>query len=116
MSLIYKILPKADFEAAMAEGFFSGAGIDLADGYIHFSGPDQAQETARLHFRGKTDLVVFSVETEGLGDALKWEASRGGQLFAHLYARLPMDRVIEVVDAPLDTDGVPRITLLPHSV
>ena len=110
MSLIYKILPKADFDAAMAEGFFSGAG------YIHFSGPDQAQETARLHFRGKTDLVVFSVETEGLGDALKWEASRGGQLFAHLYARLPMDRVIEVADAPLDTDGVPRITLLPHSV
>ena len=109
MSRIYKILPRGLWQAAAAAGRFDGAAIDLADGYIHFSTAAQAQETARLHFRGQTDLVVLAVDAEALGPALKWEASRGGQLFPHLYGGLDPAHVAAVTEAPVDAEGVPQL-------
>ncbi len=109
MTKIYKILPRTEWQAAKAVGTFTGSGIDLRDGYIHFSTASQAQETARLHFRGKTDLVVLEIDATAL--ALTWEPSRGGALFPHLYAHLPVTAVTAVIDAPLDGDGVPSFTL-----
>lgn len=109
MTKIYKILPRAEWRAAQAAGTFTGSGIDLRDGYIHFSTAAQARETARLHFHGKPDLVVLEVDAAGLD--LVWEPSRGGALFPHLYAPLPASAVTAVIDAPLDTGGVPSFTL-----
>ncbi|CAN7554134.1 DUF952 domain-containing protein [Phenylobacterium sp. LjRoot225] len=109
MSRIYKILPRADWDAARTSGLFAGSAIDLQDGYIHLSTADQAQETARRHFHGQPNLVVLAVEADDLGEALRWEPSRGGALFPHLYAPLDAARVIAVTEAPLDADGVPQM-------
>jgi uncharacterized protein (DUF952 family) len=91
---------------------FSGSAVDRQDGYIHFSTAAQAQETAARHFRGQADLVVLAVEADDLGAALRWEPSRGGALFPHLYAGLDVTRVRAVTEAPLDADGVPRLGAL----
>ncbi len=107
MTAIYKILPRAAWQAAQAAGVFSGAAIDLEDGYIHFSTSAQAPETARRHFAGQRDLVVLEVNGVDLGEALVWEASRGGQLFPHLYGVLDVALVRAVHEAPLGADGVP---------
>ena len=109
MARIYKILPRADWRAAQAAGAFAGSAVDLADGYIHFSTGAQAAETARRHFAGQVDLVVLEVEADDLGAALKWEPSRGGDLFPHLYGRLPTAAVRAVSEAPLGADGVPQL-------
>ncbi len=112
MSRIYKLLDRVLWERARAQGRFDGAEIDLKDGYIHFSTAAQAPETARLHFKGRQDLVVLEIEAESLGEALKWEPSRGGQLFPHLYGPLETSLVIAVHEAPLGEDGAPILTLL----
>jgi uncharacterized protein (DUF952 family) len=91
---------------------FEGSGIDRRDGYIHVSPAAQAQETARLHFKGAADLVVLEIDAAALGAALVWEPSRGGQLFPHLYGKLPADRVTAVHEAPLNADGVPVLAFL----
>jgi uncharacterized protein (DUF952 family) len=109
MSLIYKILLRAAWDAAVAAGRFDGSPVDLQDGYIHFSTAAQAQETAARHFLGQSDLVVASFEAGALGPALRWEPSRGGQLFPHLYASLDPALAKGVVDAPLGADGVPDL-------
>lgn len=88
MPLIYKICPEGLWRAAERGGRFDGAPVDLADGYIHFSTGEQARETAAKHFPGQTDLLLIAFETERFGDALRWEPSRGGVLFPHLYATL----------------------------
>ncbi|WP_337187389.1 DUF952 domain-containing protein [Phenylobacterium sp.] len=106
---VYKILPRAEWAAAQAAGRFTGSAVDRQDGYIHFSTAAQAQETARRHFAGQADLVVLEVEAEDLGADLRWEASRGGDLFPHLYGALAAARVLAVHEAPLDDDGAPRI-------
>ncbi|HEV7384723.1 MAG TPA: DUF952 domain-containing protein, partial [Phenylobacterium sp.] len=102
---IYKLLPRADWSAAHEAGRFSGSGVDLADGYIHFSTAAQAQETARRHFAGQADLVVLEVEADDLGGALRWEPSRGGDLFPHLYGPLDVRQVRYLNEAPLGADG-----------
>jgi len=79
--------------------------IDLQDGFIHFSTAGQAAETAARHFTGQAGLVLVAVDADVLGDALRWEVSRGGALFPHLYGDLPMSAVREVVPLPLDADG-----------
>ena len=109
MTAIYKILPRTAWDQAVAAGRFDGSPIDLKDGYIHFSTAGQAQETAARHFRGETGLVVVAVETEALGAALRWEPSRGGQLFPHLYAPLDPALAKGVTEAPLGADGVPDV-------
>jgi uncharacterized protein (DUF952 family) len=108
MSLIYKISPESDWRAAEAAGVYTGAPVDLADGFIHFSAADQLRETAAKHFHGQADLLLIAVETEALGEALKWEPSRGGALFPHLYAELTMSAVVWVKPLPLGADGVHR--------
>ena len=109
MSRIYKILDRAEWEAAMAARRFEGSVVDRADGFIHFSTAAQAAETARRHFAGREDLVVLAVDADDLGPALKWEPSRGGDLFPHLYAHLDAFLVREVTEAPLGPDGVPQV-------
>ena len=95
MTLIYKILSRAEWERALADGWFLGSEVDAADGFIHFSTAAQVVETARRYFAGQRDLVVFSVDADGLGDSLKWEPSRGGALFPHRYSPLDCGKVIE---------------------
>jgi uncharacterized protein (DUF952 family) len=107
MGRIYKILPRAEWTAAVEAGSFAGSAVDHADGYIHFSTAAQAGETARRYFAGLADLVVLEVEGDDLGEALKWEPSRGGDLFPHLYAALDVGQVRAVHEAPLGPDGVP---------
>lgn len=109
MSRIYKILPRADWEAMQAAGRFEGSAVDLKDGFIHFSTAGQAQETARRHFAGQAGLVVLEVEADELGETLIWEPSRGGELFPHLYAPLDAALVRDVTEAPLDEGGVPQL-------
>lgn len=105
MATIYKICPSALWQEAALTGTFTGMPIDLADGYIHFSGADTVAETARLYFAGQADLVLAAINGEALGDALRYEASRGGQLFPHLYGWLPMSAVRWVKPLPLGPDG-----------
>jgi uncharacterized protein (DUF952 family) len=109
MSLIYKILPRSAWDEAVALGRFDGSPVDLQDGFIHFSTADQAQETAARHFRGEAGLVVAAFEAETLGGDLRWEPSRGGQLFPHLYGPLDPDLAASVTEAPLGADGVPDL-------
>lgn len=109
LTRIYKILKRAEWEAARSAGSFGGAAIDLADGYIHFSAADQARETARRHFAAQDDLLLLAVDAASLGTALRWEPSRDGALFPHLYAHLPTDLVVEVRAAPLGADGIPDL-------
>lgn len=103
--LVYKIAPRPLWEAAEATGVFAGASIDFEDGFIHLSSGAQVKETARLYFAGQTDLLLIAVDTAAVGDALKWEASRGGDLFPHLYAPLEFSAVEFVVPLPLGPDG-----------
>ncbi len=102
---IYKIVPEALWKPARQAGVFEGAAIDLSDGYIHFSTAAQVRETAARHFAGQTDLLLVAVDGAMLGDALKYEASRGGDLFPHLYANLPLDAVLWERPLPLDASG-----------
>ena len=107
MSKIYKILPKAEWDAARDAGAFAGSAIDLADGFIHFSGHDTAQRTAELYFKSQGDLMLLTVEADDLGEALKWEASRDGAMFPHLFRDLKVEEVIAERALELDADGVP---------
>lgn len=109
MPRIYKMLPRAEWASAKAAGRFEGSAVDIADGFIHFSTKSQAQETARRHFAGQSDLVVLEVEADGLGASLKWEPSRGGDLFPHLYAPLLTAQVLAVHEAPLGADNTPQV-------
>ena len=103
---IYKIVPSELWQEARKAGLFKGAAIDLKDGYIHFSTAAQAIETARLHFAGVADLLLVAIDATVFGEALKWEASRGGDLFPHLYADLPLDAVLWEKPLPLGADGL----------
>jgi len=92
-SVIYKISPASPWREAEREGVFRGAPVDLADGFIHFSTAEQVEETAARHFAGQQDLLLIAVEVAKLGPALRWEPSRGGALFPHLYATLCLTSV-----------------------
>ncbi len=104
-SIIYKISPEELWCSAEQAGRFDGAPIDLRDGYIHFSTSAQVRETAAKHFSGQADLVLVDVSSEALGGALKWEVSRSGALFPHLYAPLDLSAVLWTKQLPLDGDG-----------
>jgi uncharacterized protein (DUF952 family) len=101
---IYKICDTAAWRAAERMGEFAGAPVDLADGYIHFSTAEQVAETAAKHFAGQHDLVLVAVDADALGTALKWELSRGGALFPHLYRMLPLHAVRWVKPLSLGPD------------
>lgn len=103
--LIFKVVNLGEWAAAEVAGRFTGAPIDHKDGYIHLSTATQLQETVSKHFRGLDDLLVVAVEATALGDALKYEVSRGGDLFPHLYGVLPIEAVRWVKPLVLKADG-----------
>jgi uncharacterized protein (DUF952 family) len=105
MALVYKILGADEWRAAQAARIFPGSDVDRRDGFIHFSEASQAAETAAKWFSGRADLVLVAVQVEALDDRLKWEPSRGGQLFPHLYADLPLSAVAWARTLPLGEDG-----------
>lgn len=90
---IFKLVSRQLWREAQAKGIFKGASIDLVDGYIHFSTAEQLAVTARKHFSGQADLLLLEVDASDLGDLLRWEPSRGGDLFPHLYAPLALEAV-----------------------
>jgi len=102
---MYKICPAPLWHAAEASGVFHGAPVDTADGFIHFSTADQVAETAARHFAGLDDLLIVAVDAGALGAALKYEESRGGALFPHLYGPLRLDAVRWAKPLPLGPDG-----------
>jgi len=102
---VYKIVDRESWDAAKAEGVYRGAPVDLADGFIHLSARNQVMDTARKHFRGMRGLLLVAIRSERLGDDLKWEKSRGNELFPHLYADLPTDAAAWVKPLPLSPAG-----------
>ncbi len=105
MNLVYKIASAALWRQAQDRGRFDGAPIDIEDGFIHFSTATQVEETAAKHFPGRDDLLLIAVDAKRLGDGLRFEPSRGGALFPHLYAPLPLDAVVSVKPLPLEPGG-----------
>jgi uncharacterized protein (DUF952 family) len=104
-SLIYKIVDRENWHQAIEAGRFDGAAVDLTDGFIHFSTDEQVAETLRLHFPGVSNLMLIAVETSRLGENLKWEPSRGGELFPHLFAPLRLGDAVWSKELPLGSDG-----------
>jgi uncharacterized protein (DUF952 family) len=102
---IYKICDSALWREAESAGVFTGAPVDRADGFIHFSTACQVAETAARHFDARTDLLLVAVDAAALGPALRYEPSRGGALFPHLYASLPLSAVRWVKPLPLGPGG-----------
>jgi uncharacterized protein (DUF952 family) len=105
VATIYKIAPTVLWREAERAGAFTGAPVDLADGFIHFSTAEQVRETASRHFAGQKDLVLVAVDADALGAALRYEPSRGGALFPHLYGTLPLSAVRWVKPLPLGPEG-----------
>lgn len=103
--LIYKILTEDQISDLRVLGEIPGAPIDARDGFIHFSTAAQVAETAAKHFAGQADLSIAAYDAEAMGDALRWEVSRGGDLFPHLYAPLRHDDIVWVEALPLGPDG-----------
>lgn len=96
MNFIYKIATSEQWQAAQASGVFAGAPVDLADGFIHFSTSEQVRETAAKHFAGQDQLILAAFDPALFGDALKWEPSRGGALFPHLYRSVSLHEALWV--------------------
>lgn len=104
----YKVLT-ADQMTALEAGTFAGAPIDLADGYIHMSTREQLNETVDKHFAGQSDLWVAAVDLEALGDAVKWEVSRGRAEFPHLYGQLTLETVAAYSPLEREDDGTVKL-------
>ena len=105
MATIYKICPAAAWREAEQHGVYRGSADDARDGFIHFSTAAQVAGTAAKHFAGRDDLVLVAVSADALGAALRWEPSRGGHLFPHLYGELAPGAVTGVTALPLRADG-----------
>jgi uncharacterized protein (DUF952 family) len=110
---IYKVASSQSFAAARPLGHYLGMPVDHTDGYIHFSSAAQLQETIRRHFAGQSGLVLIAVRAAELGNKLKWEPSRGGDLFPHFYGPLPLSAVAWVEPLQVGTDGS---CILPEAV
>ena len=107
----YKVLTADQIAALEQEGVFTGAPVDKADGYIHLSTAGQLTETVDKHFAGQSDLHIAGVDLDAMGEAVKWEESRGGQLFPHLYAPLPLSAVLAYGPMKRDDDGSVRLPI-----
>lgn len=103
--LIFKLVDRSAWEAAAPAASFEGSAADARDGFIHFSTAAQVRETAARHFAGQSDLLLVAVDAESVGEALRWEPSRGGDLFPHLYGPLPFAAVRWSAAVGLDADG-----------
>ncbi|WP_091071750.1 DUF952 domain-containing protein [Micromonospora humi] len=110
--MIYKILADDEWRQARANGRFAGSALDRQDGYLHLSAADQVVETARRHFAGVTGLTLLAVDETRLGDALRWEESRGGALFPHLYDALPVHAVVAAHPLPADRPAADAVAEL----
>ena len=105
MRTIYKICPASAWREAERQGIFRGSAVDLRDGFIHFSTAGQVAGTAEKHFFGQAGLFLIAVDADALGDALRWEVSRGDELFPHLYGQLDLGDVTAVLDMRVRSDG-----------
>jgi uncharacterized protein (DUF952 family) len=105
LNTIFKICARDEWREAEVAGVFLGSSADRRDGFIHFSTAEQAAETAARHFAGARDLVLVAIDAAALGSALRWEPSRGGALFPHLYGSLTLPCVRWVKPLPLDASG-----------
>lgn len=103
---IYHLSRRADWDRAKSDGAYHGSREDTADGFLHFSTALQVAASAAKHRAGETGLVLLEVDAAKLGDALKWEPARGGDLFPHLYGPLPADAVAAEFELPLGPDGL----------
>lgn len=110
---VYKICGAEEWDAAVANGTFTGSPVDVADGFIHFSTSEQVVETAARHFSGRENLVLVAVDPGRIGTDLVWEPSRGGDLFPHLYAPLPSTAAVWVTPLPVGADGSHNFPALP---
>jgi uncharacterized protein (DUF952 family) len=106
---VYKVAPRTAWDAACRTGTYEGSADDLRDGFIHLSSREQLAGTLAKHFHGQDDLVLIQFETRALGEALRWEVSRGGQLFPHLYTGLPTQQALAIRALLLSDDGVPML-------
>jgi uncharacterized protein (DUF952 family) len=104
--VIYHMCRADEWVMALESGRYNGSSQDRADGFIHFSTRDQVWTSAARHRRGQDGILLLAVDAKALGDALKWEPSRGGQLFPHLYGPLDIGAVIETTPLPLDDEGI----------
>ena len=107
--IIFKIAKSAEWRDAIAKGYYSGSADDVRDGFIHLSSRSQLSGTLDKHFRGETDLLLIAFEEASLGPGLKWEVSRGGQLFPHLYGPLPVSDALWERALASDDQGVPML-------
>jgi uncharacterized protein (DUF952 family) len=105
MALIFKICPASDWNEAESRGVYVGSAVDRRDGFIHLSGAQQVRETARRHLAGQESLVLVAFAAEDFGDTLKWEASRDGELFPHVYGVLPVAHARWAKPLPLAAEG-----------
>lgn len=105
-TMIYHMCRADEWAAAQESGSYPGSSQDRADGFIHFSTKAQVWTSAAKHRHGQDGILLLAVRAADLGPALKWEASRGGLLFPHLYGPLPVAATVEVTPLPLDDDGV----------
>jgi uncharacterized protein (DUF952 family) len=105
MTIAYKIVAEAEWRAAEAAGRYDGAAVDRADGFIHLSTAETVAETAAKHFAGQGGLLLVAVDCAALGPTLRWEVSRGGALFPHVYGPMPLATVRWAKPLPLGTDG-----------
>lgn len=106
---VFKVMPSSLWNAACATGFFTGSADDVRDGFIHLSNADQLPGTLAKYFRDQTDLTLIGFNSAALGNALKWEASRGGALFPHYYGALPVSLALWQKPLALGPDGIPHV-------
>lgn len=104
-AVAYKVLTAEEIAELLENGSFAGAPVDLADGYVHMSIAEQVRGTVDKHFAGQHDLHIAAIDLAALGELIRWEVSRGGALFPHLYAQLPLDAVIAHAPLQRATDG-----------
>jgi uncharacterized protein (DUF952 family) len=107
--LAFKIAGAGAWSEACRAGAYHGSPVDRRDGFIHLSARHQVEETAAKHFRGETGLVLIAFDTAALGPDLRWEPSRGGDLFPHFYGPLPTAAALWTLPLPLGEDGIPRL-------
>lgn len=107
----YKILTADQLSALEQDGSFAGSPVDLEDGYIHLSTADQLEETIRKHYAGQDGLQLVAIDLDALGDAVKWEPSRGGALFPHIYGSITLDVVVAYSALQYEPDGSIRLPI-----